>query len=186
MTRWNELFADLEAQAVALESAERSGEVEERIRIESGALRLVDRLRSAIGSPIRVSCQAGSAVHGTVCRSGSDWLLLDEGGGREALVPLRAVVELCGLGRSAAVPGSESVVESRLTFRIALRGLVRDRSTVQVRVTDGRTMVGTLDRVGADFVELAEHPAGELRRAAEVCDVLLLPIQAIVLVRRQL
>jgi hypothetical protein len=84
------------------------------------------------------------------------------------------------------VPGSETVVESRLTFRIALRGLVRDRSTVQVRLTDGRTVAGTLDRVGADFVELGEHPAGELRRAAEVRDLLVLPIQAIVLVRRQL
>ncbi|HVD89397.1 MAG TPA: hypothetical protein VNB91_10935 [Jatrophihabitantaceae bacterium] len=77
-------------------------------------------------------------------------------------------------------------MESRLTFRIALRGLVRDRSTVQVRLTDGRTVIGTLDRVGADFVELAEHAAGESRRAAEVRDVLLLPVQAIVLVRRQL
>jgi hypothetical protein len=186
VTRWDGLFADLEAQAVALESAERAGEVEERIRIESGALRLVDRLRSAVGSLIRVSCQAGTAVDGTVRRAGSDWLLLDEDGGREALLALRTVVELSGLGRSATVPGSESVVESRLTFRIALRGLVRDRSTVQVRLTDGRTVVGTLDRVGADFVELAEHPAGELRRTAEVRHVLLLPIQAIVLIRRQL
>jgi hypothetical protein len=57
---------------------------------------------------------------------------------------------------------------------------------VQVRLTDGRTVIGTLDRVGADFVELAEHAAGEPRRAAEVRDVLLLPVQAIVLVRRQL
>jgi len=63
---------------------------------------------------------------------------------------------------------------------------MRDRSTVQVRLTDGRTVAGTLDRVGADFVELGEHPAGELRRAAEVRDLLVLPIQAIVLVRRQL
>jgi hypothetical protein len=186
VTRWDGLFADLEAQAVAIEAAERAGEVEERIRIESGALRLVDRLRTAVGGRIRVRCQAGTSVDGTVRRSGSDWLLLDEGTGREALVSLRTVVELAGLGRSAAVPGSETVVESRLTFRIALRGLVRDRSTVQVRLTDGRTVTGTLDRVGADFVELAEHPAGELRRAAEVRDLLLLPIQAIVLVRRQL
>jgi len=186
VTRWDGLFADLEAQAVALEAAERAGEVEERIRIESGALRVVDRLRSSIGGVIRVRCQAGTSVDGTVRRSGSDWLLLDEGAGREALVSLRAVVELSGLGRSAAVPGSESVVEARLTFRIALRGLVRDRSTVQVRLTDGRTVIGTLDRVGADFVELAEHAAGESRRAAEVRDVLLLPVQAIVLVRRQL
>ena len=186
MTRWDGLFADLEAQAVAIEAAERAGEVEERIRIESGAVRLVDRLRSAVGGRIRVRCQAGTSVDGTVSRSGSDWLLLDEGTGREALVSLRTVAELAGLGRSAAVPGSETVVESRLTFRIALRGLVRDRSTVQVRLTDGRTVAGTLDRVGADFVELGEHPAGELRRAAEVRDLLVLPIQAIVLVRRQL
>ncbi len=185
MSRWDGLFADLEAQAVALEAAERAGQVEERVRIESGTLRLVDRLRSAVGRTIRIRCQAGISVDGTVRRSGSDWLLLDEGGGREALVPLRTVIELSGLSWTAAVPGSESVVESRLTLRSALRGLVRDRSAVQVRLVDARTLTGTLDRVGADFVELAEHAAGEPRRRADVRDVLVLPLAAIVLVRRQ-
>ena len=83
------------------------------------------------------------------------------------------------------MPGSESVVESRLTLRSALRGLVRDRSAVQVRLVDARMITGTLDRVGADFVELAEHAAAEPRRRADVRDVLVLPLAAIVLIRRQ-
>jgi hypothetical protein len=185
VTRWDGLFADLEAQAEALEAAERAAEVEERVRIEAGALRLVDRLRSAVGTVIRVSCLPATSVRGIVRRSGSDWLLLDEGSGREALVSLGTVVAMSGLGRSSAPPGSESVVESRLTLRIALRGLVRDRSAVHVQLTDGRTLTGTLDRVSADFVELAEHAVAEPRRRAEVREVLVLPLAAIVLVRRQ-
>jgi hypothetical protein len=50
--RWDALFADLEAQAEALERAERAAEVDERARIEVGALGLLERLRPAIGAGV--------------------------------------------------------------------------------------------------------------------------------------
>ena len=43
---------------------------------------------------------------------------------------------------------------------------------------------GTIDRVGADFVETAVHAAAEPRRRQDVRDVELLPLRAIALVRR--
>lgn len=183
MTRWESLFADLEAQADAWQTAERAVEVEERARIEAGGLRLVDRLRPAVGTPVRLRCLTGAAIAGILRQAGPDWVLLDDGGGRETLVAIRAVLDVSGLGRAAAVPGSEGVVDARLTLRHALRGLVRDRVGVALLLADGRAVDGTLDRVGADFVELAAHAAGEPRRRDEVRDVVVVPLCAIVLVR---
>jgi hypothetical protein len=184
VTRWEGLFADLEAEAAALSTAQRAAEIEERARVEVGGLGLLDRARAAIGTTIRVRCVASASVAGTLLRVGADWLLVDEGRGREAVVPLGQVVEVSGLSRLAAPPRTAGVVESRLTLRHALRGLVRDRAAVTLTLRDGRLVTGTLDRVGADFVELAEHPASEHRRRGDVRDVVVVPLSALVLVRR--
>jgi len=66
-----------------------------------------------------------------------------------------------------------------------LRGIARDRSAVRLLLRDGSALAGTVDRVGADFVELAAHPAGELRRRVEVRDVLVVPTAALAVVRRE-
>jgi hypothetical protein len=182
--RWNELFADLEAQAARLEQAERAGEIDERTRGEVGSLRWRDRARAAVGTPLRLRLSGGLAASGVLARVGPDWLLIDEGRGREALVVSRAVLAVRGLGRYAAVPDSEGVVEARLGLRHALRGIARDRSSVRVHLVDGATIDATIDRVGADFVDLAQHPAGEARRRQEVREVELVPLTAIATVRR--
>jgi len=182
--RWDGLFADLEAQADALAQAERAAEVEDRVRGEIGTLGLLDRARAAVGAPIRIRLAGGHTAAGTLVRVGSNWLLLDEGSGREALVPMAGVMSLRGLSRLSAVPGSQGVVPSRLGLRQALRGLARDRSPVRVHLRDGATLEATVDRVGADFVEVATHGPGEARRRSEVRAVELVPISAMVAVRR--
>lgn len=181
--RWDDLFADLEARADALAVAERAGEIDERTRIELGGLALGDRLRAAVGTSVQVQV-LGLAVTGTLDRVGVDWLLVDEGGGREALLPLAAVLSVGGLGRGSAVPGSAGAVHARLTLRSALRGLTRDRSPVRMHLADGSALDATLDRVGADFVDVALHAAGEVRRRSEVRGVRTVPIAAIAAVRR--
>ena len=55
---------------------------------------------------------------------------------------------------------------------------------MRIDLNDGTTLDATIDRVGADFVEVAEHAAGEPRRRTEVRDVELVPLAAIVAVRR--
>lgn len=182
--RWEGLFDDLAAQAEALAVAERAAEVEERARIEVGGQQLVDRLRGAVGGPVRLRCAGAVAVAGVLRRVGPDWLLVDEGEGREALVPLAAVLAVGGPGRLALDASVDGVVTGRLRLTAALRGLARDRSAVRVWLTDATVVAGTVDRVGADYAELAVHPVGEARRRGEVRDVQLIALAAVSVVRR--
>jgi hypothetical protein len=182
--RWDALFADLDAQAEALERAERAAEIDERARIEVAALGLLERLRPAIGAEVGLHCAGALAVSGVLTRVGPDWLLLDEGPGREVLVALSAVRGVSGLSRLSAPPDSMSIVESRLGLSHVLRGVARDRSPVRICRVDGAVLDATIDRVGTDFLEAAVHPAGEARRRSEVRDVVLIPFRALAAVRR--
>lgn len=182
--RWDGLFADLEAQAATLDNAQRAGEVDERARTEIGRIALLDRLRPAVGQSVRLRCRGGLDVVGVAVRVGAGWLLIDEGSNREALVATAELVSVSGLGRLSAVPDSQGVVESRLGLRHVLRGIARDRSAVSVHLVDATVADGTIDRIGADFVEIAAHAAGETRRRGEVRDVLVVPFSAVVAVRR--
>jgi hypothetical protein len=182
--RWDALFADLDAQAEALEHAERAGEVDERARMEMAALGLLERLRPAVGAGVRLHCTGPLTLGGVLGRVGPDWLLVDEGAGREALVALAAVQGVSGLSRLSAAPDSMPVVESRLGLSHVLRGVARDRSSVRICRTDASVIDATIDRVGTDFLEAAVHPAGEPRRHTAVRDVILIPYAALAAVRR--
>jgi hypothetical protein len=182
--RWDALFVDLEAQAAAIDEAERAAEVDERTRGEVGALQVVDRARASIGAPIRSWLRGGHAAHGHLGRVGPDWLLLTDDAGLDTVVALDAMVLIRGLGRYSATPDTAGVVESRLGLRHVLRGLVRDRAPVRLLLADGSTLDATIDRVAADFVEVALHPAAEPRRRAAVRDLGLIPLRGLVGVRR--
>lgn len=181
IVRWERLFEDLAAQFDAAEAEELEWEVRDRSRREAARLRLVDRLRPALGAALAVHLPGAGTLRGTLASVGTDWLLLREDTGLDALVPVGSVLSLGGLGAVSAEPGTESRV--RLTLGYVLRGLARDRSPVGLTLTDGSTLHGTLDRVGADFAEVAEHPPGEPRRPADVRGVRTVPFGAIAVVR---
>jgi hypothetical protein len=193
--RWDRLFADLEAQAQGAEQAERAAEVETLTRDEVGRLSVYDRLRAAAGAPLQLTFLGGHAVRGTVLRVGVDWLLLDAGAGREVIGASAQLRGVRGLGRVSAVPNSAGAVESRLGLRHVLRGVARDRSAVRVHLAGGNggdpgsdvpwtSVDATIDRVGADFVEVATHSAAEVRRRGDVREVELIPLTAVVAVSR--
>jgi len=181
--RWDDLFRDLEAQLDAAEAAELDAEVADRTRREAAQLTLVDRARAAVGHPVVVRALGAGPVDGLLADVGSQWLLVAETGGREVLVPSTSVVSLAGLRAWSGTPGSAGQVFARLGLGHALRGIARDRLPVQVWLTDGSVVSGTVDRVGADFLEVTEHGTGEPRRRGDVTGVRTVPFAALAMVR---
>lgn len=180
--RWQQLFCDLEGQLAAAEVAELAGEVADRSRREAALVVLADRLAPAVGRELTVHARGCGQLRGRLLDSGRDWLLLDEHGA-EALVPLAAVLGVAGAGARTADPAAGGVVAARLDLRWALRGLARSRTGVLLVLDDGSQVSGTLDRVGADHLDLAEHGRGEARRARAVAQVRLVPLAALGVVR---
>lgn len=155
--RWEDLFADLEAQFDAEAAAQRAAEIVDRTRLELGRLTFLDRLRGSPGSDLRIAVRGAGTLRGRLSDVGADWFLLCGEGMREALIPVDATLSVRGLGPLAATVQQVGPVASRLTLRYALRILTRDRAEVRLSLIDGTAMAGVLDRVGTDFVELAEQ-----------------------------
>lgn len=186
--RWNQLFADLEAQFEALADVELRAEFADRQRVATGAVPMTQRLTGALGGVIRLRLAGGIAVSGTLRQVGPDWVLLAEAEGRDVVCALAATTIVEGL--TSATGRSLDAVALRIDLRLVLRGVARDRSPVSVWVSGleavpgGATEIaGTIDRIGADFLELAVHAPWEPRRAASVRSVVLIPLPAVLMVR---
>jgi hypothetical protein len=182
--RWQQLFSDLEAQFEHAEAAMEWGESASRARAEMGVLTLTDRLRGSIGERVVLRCRGAEPVRGELLDCGTDWLLVEDQRGREVLVAAGAVLAIGGLVRRSVASDGEGVVRTNLDFRRAVRGLARDRSPVLMVLDGGAVLTGTVDRVGADHCELAEHPVDEPRRAEAVRGVQTVPLAAVSLVVR--
>jgi hypothetical protein len=131
---------------------------------------------------VELRLAAAVLVSGTIADAGSDWLLVHERGDRGSLVPFGAIVAVNGLGARASV-GSSAVAAKRFGLGYALRGLSRDRAVVSLADIGGSVTTGTIDAVGADALDLSEHPADVARRAENIVARRVIPFTAIVVVR---
>lgn len=185
--RWSELFDDLEAQLAAAEAAELRGEVAEHTRASLGRVSLHERLVADLGRGLRVRVRGGAVLEGALSEVGRDWLVLADhpsGRAREMLVGADNIVLVQGLsGRSD--PGVEHQVQRALGLRQVLRAVSRDRSPVRVHLVEGEVITGTIDRVGADHLDVGTHPADLPRRSREVHSVLTVPYVALAALTRQ-
>ena len=177
--RWEDLFADLESQWDAEQRRELDAEVADRTRRERATVTLGDRLAGAGAGTLAVTVRDGSRVGGRVADVGEGWFLLGEPGRAPCLVPTAAVVSVTGLPARAV----ESSLGRRFGLGYALRAVSRDRAVVRLTDVTGSTCTGTIDAVGSDHLELAEHAADLPRRPENVTGHRIVPFAAIVLVR---
>lgn len=176
--RWDRLFEDLEGQLRDEELAQRDADVVDRIRAERSRIGLGDRLRRHRG-PIHLVLARGRLIVGDLLDAGAGWVLVQDGARGRALVPTDGIVEIEGLGWAGS---DRQGVCASLGLGHPLRAFARDRAVVEIEDVIGRSLVGTIDAVGADAFEVALHPRDEPRRPANVSRRPTIPFGAIVCV----
>ena len=181
--RWEDLFADLERQWEGMAAEERQAEIAERTRAEYARVTLLDRLRGSEGREIRMSTTTGQEVDGALAVVGADFVLL-AATRQEHVLPLAALAAVSGLGPEAASAEVTGRVRARLGLGSVLRRIAADRSEVAVHRTAGPTLRGTVQRVGSDFLELAEHRLGESMAARPARRLTVVPFAAVALLTR--
>jgi hypothetical protein len=175
--RWERLFDDLEAQAAAESDLELAAEVSDRTRRERAVLGMHERLAGMRGAaPISLDVAGLGRVHASVADVGADWVLLAQAPERSMLVPFVALRSVVGLAGRIAPVGA---VAKAFTIAAALRAISRDRAVVTIVDRDGQRRSGTIDAVGHDALDLAEHPSDLPRRPEHVGDVRTIPFAAV-------
>lgn len=171
--RWDRFFEDLEDQLDSEWEAERAALDSEAERLRVSRLLLRERLVALARSgetPAAIELSDTTVVTGRVQAVGADWLALDSDlrRGAAVILPLPAIVSLAvepgPVVASARDAAGGSALRQRMTLGYVLRDLARKRVPVSLRVTGGKLLTGTIDRAGADHLDLALHDAGAPRR----------------------
>lgn len=190
--RWDELFADIEGQFEGRLDAERLDLAAESERLRVGRVTLIERLAgmSSSGRVVRLLLSDAQTVDLRIDSTGSDWVAGEAQSDRSrgAVVPVAAIAEVLSVaGRHDLIRASPPLapargLAARIGLAVVLRDLCRRRIEVELRTTLG-IHHGTIDRVGADHLDLARHGAGEARRHPAVQEVRLVPFAGLLCVR---
>ena len=191
-------FDDLEAQAAQRPRPGAAAEVADRTRRERALVGLHERFAAATSG--RWSSLAGGRCRPPSRLGGGksyDWVLLDHraehplavvpGPGderrvdRPVLVATAAIRAVTGLGGAAQT----GAVAKGFGLGSALPAVSRDRAVVDLVDVDGIALTGTIDTVGQDYLEVAEHSADLPRRTENVIAVRAVTFAGIAMVRRR-
>lgn len=195
--RWDRLFEDLEGQLASEWEAERAAldAESERLRISRLDLRSRLRMLCSAGAPAVLTLAGVHRLPVRLVALGADWVATSDvvsDGPRVAtsirIIPLHAVrgiaVDHGMLLTSLEEQGEQSAaLRERMTLGFVLRDLARRRATVRVSTADGEELHGTIDRAGADHLDLAQHEPGSARLASAVSGFLIIPFDAVVAVQ---
>lgn len=193
--RWDRFFEDLEDQLDSEWEAERAALDTEAERLRLSRVALRERLvaLSRQRRDVVVHLVDGSTLTGQVARVGADWFAIVSAPAAGALRSQAVIVPvsaLTGIGAPmdavlASVRDADAgpALGQRMGLGFVLRDLVRRRVAVTVQLVGGRELSGTIDRAGADHLDLAVHDRGTPRRAENVTGYRVVPFTAIVLVR---
>lgn len=163
--RWERLFDDLESLWEEREREDARAEVADRTRRELASVALLSRLAASEGD-LEFLLVGGRRYAGAPVDLGADFVVIADGTLRR-LLNAAAIVQVSGLGRRVGGP-RDSVALRRFGLGYALRAIARDRAPVLVDDVLGRSLTGTIDGVGADHLDFAEHPLDQPRRASAV------------------
>ncbi len=176
------LFSELEGEFDEGLRLEDEQAAVEAIRAQVGETALWEWLARRVGWSVVVRA-AGRVLHGTLAASYQDFCVLQGDGEASHLVrlgPATSISVPAGQHRDLQPAPRTTAVQYRLA--LALRELARRREPVGVVLLDGDEVGGTIEAVGRDFVEVAEHDPGEARREAVVRARRLVSLEALALV----
>lgn len=190
---WDRLFEDLEGQLASEWESERAALDAESERLRISRLELRSRLRvlCASAAPSTLDLPGGRRVRARLNALGSDWIAATIAQAEEStakrstlIVPLHAVRGLTvdhGLLLSSLDDegGSAPVLRERMSLGFVLRDLARRRVPVRIVSVDDSDVHGTIDRAGADHLDLALHDPGEARIASSVQSFQMIPFAAV-------
>ncbi|WP_157155397.1 hypothetical protein [Diaminobutyricimonas sp. LJ205] len=192
--RWDNLFDDLESQLEHELRADRVDQSAEEERLRLGRLTIRDRiaaLREA-GADVALTLGDGEQIVVRPASFGRDWLSGAIVGTDlrtvQCVVPIAAIASIIlaadRVEASTVTPAAETVpaITERIGLQFVLRDLCRRRSAVRVGTRHG-SFTGTIDRVGRDHFDLAEHEAGDIRRQSAVLRYRLIPFDQLLVVR---
>ena len=198
--RWDNLFDDLEGQLEQELTAEEVDLRAEEERLRLGRLSLRDRILSIseahdrdVDWSIRLLVHGGESMNVRPATFGRDWFSAElvDGSGRHAqcIVPLAAIAGVILSKQQVesslhATPGEASgtSLAARLSLPFVLRDLCRRRTSLELHTPAG-PLVGTIDRVGRDHLDLAVHDRDEPRREAVVVHHRIVPLAQLLLVK---
>lgn len=196
--RWERLFDDLEAQLGSDEARELAAEVADRTRRERALVGLHERFAAVVDrAVVEVRVTGVGLLRGLVTGCGPDWVLVDHraehplsvvsSSGAESRVDRPVLVATAAIRSVTGLGGAEptGAVAKGFGLGAALRAVSRDRAVVDVVDVDGVAVTGTLDHVGQDYVQVAEHSADLPRRPENVTAVRAVPFCGIAVVRRR-
>lgn len=179
--RWNDLFADLEAQLEFGQWQAMEQDAAELTRGLWAELTLMDRLRAALGQQVRIMLRDGRAQTLVLKAVGPAWVGGADGA-NALLVPREAILSVDADLRRAVVPSKP--LQAGPKMGSVYRMLARRREPVQIVARHGDTLAeGTIDRVGYDHLDLALHARDEFRRTTALRGFRIVPFEAIQLVR---
>ena len=160
---WDALLADLESRFDAERRAELAAASADLAEAELAGIRILDRLRNAVGAELHMRTLSGFAVDGRLLRAGGEVLVIDEGEGLRTLVPVRAIAVVSPLPGPAPVADPARSGAGGPGLAAVLRTLARQGARVRLLLAAGE-VVGRLSRVGADHVDVrSEEHTSELQ-----------------------
>jgi hypothetical protein len=162
-----QLLDDLEVAFEAGLRREAEQEAVAAVRAEIGATVLWEQLARRVGSEM-VALAGARSFRGTAVASHPEFLVLRVADGPEHLVRYGPAVSVALPPEPSDLRPAPAAGARRYQFALALRELARRREPVRIELVDGTGLDGTIEAVGSDYLEVARHDPGEVRRRAAV------------------